>query len=78
MAPDPVGADGSRVETATGRAAPDPLGEYIRRTPQRSAKNKTFYLDEAVISAIKAAAKRQKVTESKLVNDILSKILGIS
>ena len=55
----------------------DLVAAYVIRTPERVAKNKTFYLDEAVITAVRAAAKRQKVTESKLVNDILRGVLGI-
>lgn len=54
------------------------LDDFIIRDEGRNAKNKTFYLDTAVIQAIKKAATAQKVTESKLVNDILKKILGIS
>lgn len=53
------------------------LTEYIVREPGRTAKNKTFYLDTAVIEGIQQAAKAQQVTESKLVNDILKKILGL-
>ncbi len=53
------------------------IGAYLRRDPQRAAKNKTFYLDGQVITALKAAAKEQGVTDSKLVNDILRKVLGV-
>lgn len=53
------------------------LSAFIIRNTERTAKNKTFYLDAAVIDAIKAAATAQKVTDSKLVNDILKKILGV-
>ncbi len=53
------------------------LSAFIIRDNERSAKNKTFYLDAAVIDAIKSAAAAQKVTDSKLVNDILKKILGV-
>ncbi|MBE6904758.1 MAG: hypothetical protein E7476_00560 [Ruminococcaceae bacterium] len=53
------------------------LSAFIIRDNERSAKNKTFYLDAAVIDAIKTAATAQKVTDSKLVNDILKKILGV-
>lgn len=53
------------------------LSAFIIRDNERSAKNKTFYLDAAVIDAIKTAAAAQKVTDSKLVNDILKKILGV-
>lgn len=53
------------------------LSAFIIRNHERTAKNKTFYLDAAVIDAIKKAAAAQKVTDSKLVNDILKKILGV-
>lgn len=55
--------------------APKDLSAYIVRKDTRNAKNKTFYLDETVILAIKRAATSQQVAESKLVNDILKKIL---
>lgn len=54
---------------------PGNLESYIVRDSGRKAKNKTFYLDGSVIQAIKRAAVAQHVTESKLVNDILKKIL---
>lgn len=57
-------------------AIPD-IGGYLIREPQRSAKNKTFYLDGDVIDAVKAAARSQNVTDSKLVNDILRRVLGL-
>lgn len=53
------------------------LDAFIVREPSRTAKNKTFYLDAAVIEAVRRAAAAQKVTDSKLVNDILKKILGV-
>lgn len=53
------------------------IGEYLRRDNQRLAKNKTFYLDSDVIEAIKTTAKSQNVTDSKLVNDILRRVLGL-
>ena len=51
------------------------IGEYLSPSPARFAKNKTFYLDEDVISALKAAAQSQRVTDSKLVNDIIRTVL---
>lgn len=54
------------------------LDAYIIKETERIAKNKTFYLDQAVIDAVKAAAKRQRITDSKLVNDILRKVLAVS
>ena len=53
------------------------LTAFIVRDEGRSAKNKTFYLDAAVIDALHRAAVAQKVTYSKLVNDILKKLLGV-
>lgn len=53
------------------------LNAFIIRDEGRVAKNKTFYLDSDVIDAIKRAAAAQKVTDSKLVNDIMKKILGV-
>ena len=53
------------------------LAGLISHSEGRKAKNKTFYLDTSVIEAIHKAAVSQKVTESKLVNDILKKILGV-
>ncbi len=51
------------------------LSDYMSLETERKAKNKTFYLDGAVIQALKRAAAAQHVTESKLVNSILKKIL---
>lgn len=76
-APDPVAAlDPASVETKPAADIPD-ISAFLRFEPQRSAKNKTFYLDTQVIEAIKSTAKRQKVTDSKLVNDILRRVLGV-
>lgn len=51
------------------------LSAFLDKKQRRTAKNKTFYLDEAVIYAIKKNAEKEMVTESKLVNDILRKVL---
>lgn len=53
------------------------IREYLRPSTQRVAKNKTFYLDTDVIQAIQRTAKAQKVTDSKLVGDILRRVLGV-
>lgn len=53
------------------------IGLYLRPETQRIAKNKTFYLDADVIETIKTTARVQRVTDSKLVNDILRKVLGL-
>lgn len=63
------------LETAIPATLPTDLETYIIRDSGRKAKNKTFYLDGAVIQAIKRAATAQRVAESKLVNDILKKVL---
>lgn len=60
------------------QSVPLNLDAYIIKETERVAKNKTFYLDQAVIDAVKAAAKRQRITDSKLVNDILRKVLAVS
>lgn len=60
---------------ADGRMAD--IGDFLRRETQRQAKNKTFYLDEQVIAAIKSTAKIQHVNDSKLVNDILRSVLRV-
>lgn len=74
----PAGEGGAKPRAARKAAAPLPdLTAFIVRDEGRSAKNKTFYLDEAVIDALHRAAVAQKITDSKLVNDILKKILGV-
>lgn len=52
------------------------LDAFLNPSENRQAKNKTFYLDTAVIDAIKQAATANHMAESKLVNDILKKVLG--
>lgn len=61
------------------KAEPKPvdLSAYLVPETPRLAKNKTFYLDTAVIEAVHEAATEQKITDSKLVNDILRKVLGL-
>ncbi len=85
-APAPTAAEAPAAQPAPrARAARQPkpaappvdLTEFIVRDEGRMAKNKTFYLDAAVIDALHRAAVAQKVTDSKLVNDILRKILGL-
>ena len=53
------------------------IASLIRPRTTRLAKNKTFYLDGELIEIIQATAKSQKITESRLVNDILRSVLGI-
>ena len=57
-------------------SVPD-LTDFLEIEPRREAKNKTFYLDVEVIEAISAAARKQNVADSKLVNDVLRRVLGI-
>lgn len=54
------------------------VAAILRPQVSRSAKNKTFYLDSELVEAIKSVAAAQKVTESRLVNDILRAVLGLS
>lgn len=65
------------TETQATKADTVDLGQYLRHEPQRLAKNKTFYLDDDVIEAIKRNARVQGVTDSKLVNGILSNVLQV-
>jgi len=67
-------AEQAQNKTPPPGGAPDVSG-IISLEPGRTAKNKTFYLDEEVIEAVKATAKSQKVTDSKLVNAILQAVL---
>ena len=60
---------------AVNAAALD-LQALLASAAGRAARNKTFYLDQTVIDAIHRTAKAQKTTDSKLVNEILKKILG--
>jgi hypothetical protein len=57
--------------------APANIHAYLTRDTQRVAKNKTFYLDIAVVDAVKRISHEQKVTESRLVNDILRGVFGL-
>lgn len=66
-----------KVAAQTASALPD-ITLYIQKEPQRLAKNKTFYLDTDVIDAIKKVAKQQGITDSKLVNDVLRKVLALN
>lgn len=51
------------------------LDSIIKKEPKETRRNKTYYLDEKVIIGILKMAKKQKISESKLVNDILAHIL---
>jgi len=53
------------------------LSAFLIPQNLRKAKNKSFYLDDDVISAIKIQSTKRKITESKLVNDILKSVLGV-
>lgn len=72
----PVKKAAAQPKTEPAPVAMD-ISAFIIRDEGRSAKNKTFYLDEVVINALHRAAVAQKVTDSKLVNDILKKILNV-
>ncbi|MCL2837354.1 MAG: hypothetical protein FWE00_11585 [Defluviitaleaceae bacterium] len=73
LPPEPGRAEKAAVPPAVKPAVD--IGEYLRPSPARLAKNKTFYLDEDVISALKAAAQSRQVTDSKLANDIMRTVL---
>jgi hypothetical protein len=63
-------------EKIASALSPD-IRAYLIHDTHRVAKNKTFYLDAAVIDAIKRISREQQVTESRLVNDILRGIFGL-
>ncbi|MBU3130567.1 hypothetical protein [Clostridium tagluense] len=52
------------------------LDDIIDKSSKNS-KNKTYYLETNAIDEVKKIAKKQKISESKLVNDILKHVLGI-
>ncbi|MBW9150356.1 hypothetical protein K2F40_15460 [Clostridium sp. CM028] len=52
------------------------LDDIIEKS-SKSSKNKTYYLETSATNEIKKIAKSQKISESKLVNDILKHVLGI-
>ena len=52
------------------------LSDIVNKKEIKS-KNKTFYLETTVIKAVEHHAKKQKVSDSKLVNDILKHVLSI-
>lgn len=54
------------------------LSQFISPQAERVAKNKTFYLDQEVIDALHQAAKAQNMTDSRLCNEILRGVLGLS
>lgn len=76
-APQPQQPAPAPAPKASAYQMPEGLAELLTPAPQRSAKNKTFYLDAQVIDAIKTVAKKQKITESRLVNDLLRRVLGL-
>lgn len=65
-----------KLEKTTSKAVD--IQDYLVREPRRQAKNKTFYLDVDVINAVKTTSRQQNVNDSKLVNDILRYVLGLS
>lgn len=65
------------VKAAKAEPVIPDISQFIIKTEQRSAKNKTFYLDTQVIDGIKAVAEDQGTTDSRLVNDILRQVLGL-
>lgn len=51
--------------------------EALLQSETRKAKNKTFYLDIEVTQAVSRFAKENGVTESRLVNMLLRRDLGV-
>lgn len=51
------------------------IDDLFPQVEEKKGKNKTFYLEHDVMISIKKTAKSKKVSESKLVNDILKHVL---
>lgn len=51
---------------------------HIINKKTKTSKNKTFYLETDVIKEIESHAKRQRVSDSRLLNDILKHILKLN
>lgn len=51
------------------------IDDLFPQVEEKKGKNKTFYLEHDVMVSIKKTAKSKKVSESKLVNDILKHVL---
>lgn len=66
----------SNQERRPDCSAPD-LSAFLAKRGERSARNKSFYLDAAVLDALKRTANAQNVTESSLVNSILKRLLEV-
>ncbi len=62
--------------TVTDESSID-LSALFEKEDEKKASNKTYYLEQSVIDAVKQNAKKQKVSESKLVNNILKHVLNI-
>lgn len=52
--------------------------DMIEIKDNKKAKNKTYYLEESVIKAVVQISKKKKMSESKVVNNILKHILNIT
>ncbi len=64
------------VEDKTLKQTGFNLDDIIEKN-SKSSKNKTYYLETSATDEVKKIAKSQKISESKLVNDILKHVLGI-
>ena len=64
------------VEDKTLKQTGFNLDDIIEKN-SKSSKNKTYYLETSATDEVKKIAKIQKISESKLVNDILKHVLGI-
>lgn len=75
-----TGMNGEKEKDAnSGAAEPSvDISSLFEKEDEKKAKNKTYYLDQEVIDAVKHNAKKQNVSESKLVNNILKHILNIN
>lgn len=66
-------AKGDKVEIVENESTFDIMS--IIHKEEKSSRNKTYYLDDKVIDEVAKIAKKQKISESKIVNDILKHVL---
>lgn len=59
----------------TAHLTPADIPAVLGREKPRRATNKSYYLDEEVIAAVKHAAEAQHATESRFLNSILKALL---
>jgi len=72
--PDDNEIESEIIETSAPDKEKNPLDLEIEIT-KRNGLNKTFYLDKEIVQKLSKTAKKMGVSESKLINEILRKVL---